>query len=136
MSFSLLSNPQYRRASARVVRHFITDFDYPGEGSAEEKEKLDEYLTYQLKLPQALAEMGDEWACYGNAFYRVHFPFDRYLIDRRHGAEYALEMFGDDAEFNLEELEYEIPDPKNPVSGLVDVVNLPVIDISSTPGTV
>ena len=121
-------NPQYRRASARVVRHFITDFDYPGEGSAEEKEKLDEYLTYQLKLPQALAEMGDEWACYGNAFYRVHFPFDRYLIDRRHGAEYALEMFGDDAEFNLEELEYEIPDPKNPKKK----IKLPFRDRMST----
>ena len=107
-------NPQYRRASARVVRHFITDFDYPGEGSAEEKEKLDHYLTYQLKLPQALAEMGDEWACYGNAFYRVHFPFDRYLVDRRHGAEYALGMFDDTAEFHLDTLEYEIPDPKNP----------------------
>lgn len=121
-------NPQYRRASARVIRHFITDFDYPGEGSAEEKEKLDHYLTYQLKLPQALAEMGDEWACYGNAFYRIHFPFDRYLIDRRHGAEYALSMFQDTAKFHLDTLEYEIPDPKNPKKS----IKLPFRDRMST----
>ena len=106
-------NPQYRRASARVVRHFITDFQYPGDGAAGEKDKLDEYLTYQLRLPQALAEMGDEWACYGNAFYRIHFPFDRYLIDKRHGAEYALSMFGQDIQFDLKKLTYNVRDPKD-----------------------
>ena len=100
-------------ASARVFRHFITDFQYPGDGAAGEKDKLDEYLTYQLRLPQALAEMGDEWACYGNAFYRIHFPFDRYLVDNRHGAEYALSMFGQDIQFDLKKLTYNVRDPKD-----------------------
>ena len=36
-------NPQYRRASSRVIRHFITDFEYPGEGSGSEKDTLDDY---------------------------------------------------------------------------------------------
>jgi hypothetical protein len=107
-------NPQYRRASSRVIRHFITDFEYPGDGAGNEKDKLDDYLTYQLRLPQAMAEMGDEWACYGNAFYRIHFPFDRYLIDKRHNAEYSLTMFGSDLKFDLKKLHYDVPDPKNP----------------------
>ena len=106
-------NPQYRRASARVIRHFITDFDTPGEGSAAEKDALREYLTYDLRAPQAMAEMGDEWSCYGNAFYRIHYPFDRYLVDRRHDCEYSVDWFGSTAKFNLKEFVYEVPDPKN-----------------------
>jgi len=114
-------NPQYRRASARVVRHFITDFQYPGDGAAGEKDKLDDYLTYQLRLPQALAEMGDEWACYGNAFYRIHFPFDRYLIDKRHNAEYAISMFGSDIKFDLKKLVYNVRDPKGKDNKRIDL---------------
>jgi hypothetical protein len=108
-------NPQFRKASQRVARHFITDFEFPGEGSAEEKDTHDEYLTHNLRLPQALAEMGDEWACYGNAFFRIHFPFDRVLIDDRRDklVEYSLDMFGDRAEFDIKEFKYEIPDPTN-----------------------
>jgi len=121
-------NPQYRRASARVIRHFITDFEYPGEGSGQEKDELDAYLTYQLRLPQAMAEMGDEWACYGNAFYRIHFPFDRYLVDKRHSAEYSLNMFGpDQIAFDLKTMKYEVTDPKNTKKK----IKLPFRDIMS-----
>ncbi len=51
--------------------------------------------------------------CYGNAFARMHFPFDRFLVDRRGGRprEYALEFFGRKAKYNWKKLEYEIPDP-------------------------
>jgi len=121
-------NPQYRRASSRVIRHFITDFEYPGEGSGSEKDTLDKYLTYQLRLPQAMAEMGDEWACYGNSFYRIHFPFDRYLVDSRHSAEYSLNMFsGHQIKFDLKTMKYEVPDPKNTKK----LIKLPFRDIMS-----
>lgn len=57
-------NPQYRQASSRVVRHFITDFDYPdSDGSKDEKDSLDNYLHYNLQLPMFMADVGDEWAC-------------------------------------------------------------------------
>ena len=55
-------NPQYVQCSARVARHFITDFDYPGDGSKQEKEDHDDYLHNQLQLPSFMTEMGDEHA--------------------------------------------------------------------------
>lgn len=57
-------NPQYVQASARVARHFITDFDYPGKGSKQEKDDFDDFLHYQLQLPSFMTELGDEWACF------------------------------------------------------------------------
>jgi len=89
--FLYYMNPQYVQASARVARHFITDFDYPGEGSKQEKDDLDNYLHYQLQLPGFMTEIGDEWSCYGNGFGRIHMPFDRFLIDARTNTLYALD---------------------------------------------
>ena len=100
-------NPQYRRASMRVIRHFITELEFPGEGSAKEKDLHDDYLTYNLRLPQAMSEMGDEWACYGNSFYRVYFPFDRLLVDEKNNAENSLDMFRGKAKFILKELKIQ-----------------------------
>ena len=107
-------NPQYRQASSRVVRHFITDFDYPSDGSQDEKDALDNYLHYVLHLPMFMAEMGDEWACYGNAFARIHFPFDRFLVDPRVHTEYSLDLFGNSAKYLWREMSYEVPDPIKP----------------------
>ncbi len=116
--FLYFMNPQYRQASARVVRHFITDFDYPDVGDNQEKEELDELLKMQLQLPLALADMGDEWSCYGNAFFRIHFPFDRFLVDERHSCEYSLDMFRE-AKFDLKDMSYEVTDPKDAKKGKV-----------------
>lgn len=120
-------NPQYRRASQRVIRHFITEFEYPGDGSAEEKDRQDDYLKHNLRLHQAMAEMGDEWSCYGNSFYRIHFPFDRVLVDDRSDklVEYSLDMFEGRASFILKEMKYEIPDPRN----MKKKIKLPFRDI-------
>jgi hypothetical protein len=107
-------NPQYIQCSARVTRHFITDFDYPGEGSKQEKEDLDDYLHYQLQLPSFMTELGDEHSCYGNAFARIHFPFDRFLIDRRTHSVYALDYFGRQAKYQYSTMTYNVPDPLHP----------------------
>ena len=120
-------NPQYRQASARVVRHFITDFDYPDVGDSGEKEELDDMLKAQLQLPLMMADMGDEWACYGNAFYRVHFPFDRFLVDKANSCEYSLDMFRE-AKFILKEMKYEVTHPKDGKTK----VKLPFRDRKST----
>lgn len=76
--------------------------------------------------------------CFGNAFYRIHFPFDRFLIDRRNGeyARYKLSDFPEkDIHYNYKELKYEIPDPKNykrrKNSDKNDLVKLDFIDIPS-----
>lgn len=104
-------NPQYRQASSRVCRHFITDFDYPGDGSKDEKKDLDNFLHYTLQVPSFLADVGDEWACYGNGFCRIHFPFDRFLVDPRVHTEYSLELFGNQARYDWRNMVYEVPDP-------------------------
>jgi len=125
--FLYFLNPQYRQASARVVRHFITDFDFPDIGDQKEKLELDDMLKQQLQIPLMLADMGDEWACYGNSFYRVHFPFDRFLVDKAHSCEYSLEMFRE-AKFNLKEMTYEVTSPKDGKTK----VRLPFRDRKST----
>ena len=118
-------NPQYIQASARVVRHFITDFDYPGDdGSKQEQDDLDDYLKHQLQLPAFMNEMGDEWAAYGNGFARIHFPFDRFLVDDRTHTKYALEFFGRQARYDFRSMTYIVPDPKHPGSH----INLPFRD--------
>lgn len=67
--------------------------------------------------------------CYGNGFMRIHFPFDRYLVDRRgHGAEYSLDMFGQNAKFSLARMTYTVPDPRHPGKE----VELPFRDRRST----
>lgn len=53
--------------------------------------------------------------CYGNAFYRIHFPFDRFLYDPKGGVEYSMDMFNQaETKFDLTTMTYEVPDPKNP----------------------
>lgn len=107
-------NPQYKRASQRVAAHFVTDIDFSGEqGDQEERDELYDYLRDGLDIFGAMLAAGEEWACFGNAFVRIFFPFDRFLVDRRDGRfnEYALGAFEASAKFDLESLTYEIPDP-------------------------
>ena len=111
--FLYFLNPQYRQAGSRVFRHFITDFDYPEDGDQKERDDWDDFLHDDIKLPDAMAEMGDEWACYGNSFFRLHFPFDRFLIDPR-GGEHDLHKFpSDKTRFDLNTMTYLVPDPKD-----------------------
>jgi hypothetical protein len=118
--FLFYMNPQYQMASRRVVSHFITDIDFTGDaGDAEERSELYDYLIDGLLLKNVLAESGEEWAAYGNGMYRIHFPFDRFLIDRRDGktSEYSLDMFGHDAQYDYKGLKYSVVDPRDPRSG-------------------
>lgn len=70
--------------------------------------------------------------CYGNAYIRLHLPFDRVLIDHRGGKyrEYALTMFGQDIKYDYKTMTYDIPDPLSfdkPVDKRTRV-SLPFID--------
>lgn len=114
-------NKQYAQASARVARHFITDFDYPGSGDADEKESLDNYLHYKLQLPLFLTEISDEYNCYGNGFARVHLPFDRYLVHPKSHKQYSLDLFGRDLKYDYLKMIYNAPDPESDKSGRVDM---------------
>lgn len=112
--FLYFMNPQYIQASARVTSHFITDFDFPKDGSKQEKEDCKDFLKNQLQMPSFMVEAGAEESCYGNCFIRIHFPFDRFLIDARTNSVYALEYFGRDVKYHFSTMTYNVPDPLHP----------------------
>jgi len=107
-------NPLYRRASTRVISHFVTDIDFVGkDGDQDERDEFKKFLIDDLDIFGALLEVGQEWSCYGNAFLRLHLPFDRVLVDHRDGKykEYALPMFGADVKYDYKSMKYDVPDP-------------------------
>ena len=69
----------------------------------------EEMETHTLVVENAILSKN----CYGNGFGRIHFPFDRYLVDTCEGRyrQYALGMFGNDAHYHWEDMTYEVPDP-------------------------
>lgn len=130
-------NPLYRRASIRVISHFITDVDFEGKsGDEDEKRNFKDFLISQLNIFGMMSELGQEFAAYGNGFCRIHFPFDRILIDKRGGKyrEYALSPFGMDAKYHYKDMVYEIPDPETLSLPLKErkTVKLPFLDRPST----
>jgi hypothetical protein len=107
-------NPMYRRASIRVISHFVTDIDFVGkDGDQDERDEFKNFLINELDLFGTLLEIGQEWSCYGNGFLRLHLPFDRVLVDHRDGKykEYALSMFGADVKYDYKAMKYDVPDP-------------------------
>jgi hypothetical protein len=108
-------NPQYRRASIRVVSHFVTDVDFSGEtGDEKERDEVRNFLTTDLDLWGMMLELGEEWAAYGNGFVRLAFPFLRYLRDpRTKYREYDLSLFPQgEIKYLWKEMMYEVPDPQ------------------------
>lgn len=108
-------NPAYRRATIRIISHFITDIEFEGEtGDEKERDNLKQFLMHQLDLFGALGEMGEDWGCYGNAFMRIHFPFDRVLVDKdKPDVKYFLDAYSpEDVKYCWKELKYEVPDLK------------------------
>lgn len=120
--------PNFRQVQKRVVRYFITDFEFPGDGDDKEKEKERKYLKDILDIEAKMLEMGDDWGCYGNSFMRIHYPFTRYLKDDRSGKIklWHIGQFPEEkVQFNLKDLTYTVPDP---TTGGVSNVTLPFVD--------
>ena len=78
MEFLHLSMPPFRTVSQRVVRYFLTELILEGTDD-KEKKKYEEFLHDQLHFMEQLAEIGDDFLCYGNSLISIYFPFDRYL---------------------------------------------------------
>lgn len=110
------ANPQYRRATIRTISHFVTDIEFSGKtGDSRERDELDEFLRHQLNVFGMLLEMGEDWGAYGNAFSRIHFPFDRFLLDNRGDKlkEYSFDMFDPSKiKYLYKDMMYEVPDPR------------------------
>lgn len=117
-------NGSFRQAVRRVVSYFLTDIEFTGENTGDDKEqrKFKDILVDQIDIFGVLLKAGMEYGCYGNSFLRRYFPFERVLIDRRQGAtkEYALSMLEQlgPVKYNYKEMVYEVADPTdNPKGG-------------------
>ena len=120
--------PNFRQVQKRVVRYFITDYEFIGDGDEKEREDERKYLRDVLDLEAKMLEMGDDWGCYGNSFMRLHYPFTRYLKDTRFGKLklYSIEQFpASKIKFNFNKLTYSVPDPKTKGETMVE---LPFVD--------
>ena len=111
-------NPQYRRASLRIIAHFVTDLEFEGEtGDQLERDKLYDFLVHQLDIFGMMLELGEEWAVYGNGFSRIHFPIDRFLIDSDNPmVKYSMDAYStcdpSSVRYIWNECKYEVPDLK------------------------
>lgn len=103
----------YRAVYKQIVGHFITSLSFRGEvGSQKERKDLEEFLVEEVGILDALRQLGDNFACYGNGMIRPNFPFNRILVDRRNGfRQYALSMFPEELVTFNKDLSYTVPDP-------------------------
>lgn len=110
-------NPKFRQTTIRTVAHFVTSLSFDSRhGDSREREEHADLLEKSLAIYDLIMQAGMECMCYGNSFVRIHWPFYRYLVDSRGGksAEYALSAFPEDlVTFNLQEMTYTIPDPRD-----------------------
>ena len=106
-------NPEYVPALTRIVAHFITDIAFDGDGDFDEQEDFKDYLLTSLGLFEALRQAGLEMGIYGNSFFRIHYPFRRYLIDRRHGyKQIQLASIPPQlVKYNYKNMTFNVPDP-------------------------
>jgi hypothetical protein len=109
-------NPQYVQATRRVFAHFITRLE-SGDTKHDDQEvtKRVSYLRDDLNIFQHMHDIGDDWGCYGISVQRIHFPFRRFLEDRREGrtAFWSLSTFPEEhIKYHWKTLEYEVPDPR------------------------
>ena len=112
--FLFIRTPEYARASQRVIAYFLTDVEFLGlqSGDKAEQDELKNWLRDDIGFWIHLAELGIDWSAYGNAFGRMHRPFNRFLlIPTANGhAEIAVTEFPQ-ARYMSDKLQYEIDDP-------------------------
>lgn len=84
-----LTMPPFKAVSERLVRYFLTDIVING-ASDDERKKYEDLFGKKLHMVQQLAQIGDNYKVYGNAFASIYFPFDRWLICPKCGMQYHI----------------------------------------------
>ena len=77
--FIWCTNGTYRQACQRTARYFITSLQI-GDADDQEAKSLKESFDNDVRLTQQLSSLGDNFLCYGNAFFHPSLPFKRYLV--------------------------------------------------------
>ena len=133
----LVSNCEYiymtygtlRSASRKVVRYFLTELVLEG-GNQEEVDKYEELLNKKLHLITQLAEIGDDYAVYGNCFISVYFPFDRFLICPKCHTHYHIDTIA--YKFQFKSLAFDAVCPKCDYQGTFEREDMRSPDTSRT----
>jgi len=85
-----LNNGTFRTACERTVRYFLTQIEIK-DVSDQEAKKWREYLNESVNVIDLLANLGDDFMCYGNVFSSLYVPFDRFLICKKCGLERPIQ---------------------------------------------
>lgn len=93
----------YRSAARRVVRYFLTELVL-SDIEEKEREDIEDFLLKKLHIMSVLAEIGDDFSCYGNCFISVSFPFDRFLVCPKCQANYHIDTIK--YKFDLKDLSF------------------------------
>lgn len=115
-AFVYFMNGVFQEVSKRVVAHFVTEVEFEEDsGDTEEQRKHKELLVSNLDIFQSMQLLGMDHAAYGIGVHRIHFPFHRYLVDRRKGrvkyynvADFPKEKVS----FDHTKMVYKVPDPE------------------------
>ncbi len=123
-------NPSYVQALTRIVAHFITDVAFEEKGGYDEQNEFKDYLLTTLGLFEALRQAGMEMGIYGNSFFRIHYPFRRFLVDRRHGyQQIRIDSFPEHMiHYNYKDMTFTVPDP-SPEFAKTPMPERPKIDL-------
>lgn len=123
-------NPEYVQALTRTVAHFITDVVFEETGEYKERSDFREYLITDLGLFEALRQAGMEMGIFGNSFFRIHYPFKRYLIDRRKGYKtIPIARIPENLiHYNYKDMTFQVPDP-DPEFKDMPFIERPKIDL-------
>lgn len=73
-----LNSGQYKMAMQRIGRYFLTKLIFD-KVSDTEKKKYEEFFEDVLDIYTLLAEVADDFLCYGNSFTSLYIPFNRFL---------------------------------------------------------
>jgi hypothetical protein len=116
----------YRMAMERIVSYFLTDVEFGGEASDDEKKKYQEFFNDQLHVMSFLGQIMRDRLCYGNGFTSVVVPFRRYLRNPKTGDLYPLKVVYHNFDFKFnEQFEFVATCPKTGWRGPWQLVDKP-----------
>jgi hypothetical protein len=115
-----ITNGLYRTACQRIVRYFLTKIELEDEDAGDdERRKYDEFLEKQMKIVDILANIGDDFMCYGNSYTSIHIPFRRYLRCPKCKNEYSLKWVS----YKFQDWEFHANCPKCSYQGKFERVD-------------
>ena len=107
-----LTSGQYKMAMQRIGRYFLTKVVFD-DVSDTEKKKYDEFFNGTLNIMSVLAELVDDFMCYGNSFASLYMPFNRIVIcDKCNLLRNIAKIPDDKIKFDMKAMKFDIECPR------------------------